>query len=236
MNREIKLTERLQAVADSVDTSFCTADIGTDHGLLPNYLIENKKASYVIATDISRPSLQKNIEYTLLRGNEKFIESRLGDGLEPLKIGEVDTCIIAGMGGVLIKDILNSSMEKVRSIDKFVLQPMTASKELREYLYDYGFTIEKEKLVREGNRFYEIMTVIHGVTLLDDEIFLEFGKNIIKERPMVFFDYLKMRIRSNEKLLYELENKAGDKVEDRIAKLKIETLKFKELYNGNKYK
>ncbi len=90
--------------------------------------------------------------------NIENIEIRLGgDGLEPIRPFEVDTVIIAGMGGLLIRDILDKDKTKRDSITYFILQPNIASRELREYLYENNFEIIDESLVKEDGKFYEII-------------------------------------------------------------------------------
>ena len=111
----------------------------------------------MIGTDISKGSLDKIIEYVKELGFEDKIDSRLGDGLEVIKPYEVDTVIISGMGGLLIRDILEKHKEISNSIIDFILQPMVAAKELRQYLIENNFEIIKEELVKEENKYYEII-------------------------------------------------------------------------------
>ncbi|WP_406242265.1 tRNA (adenine(22)-N(1))-methyltransferase [Tissierella carlieri] len=153
----MKLSERLLTLANLVPKNSIVADIGTDHGYIPAYLIENKISKKVIGTDISKGSLDKIIEYVKELGFEDKIDSRLGDGLEVIKPYEVDTVIIAGMGGLLIRDILEKHKEISNSIIDFILQPMVAAKELRQYLIENNFEIIKEELVKEENKYYEII-------------------------------------------------------------------------------
>ena len=92
----MRLSERLKAIANFVPSNSIVADIGTDHGYIPVYLIENKISKKVIGTDISKGSLDKIIEYVKQMGFEDKIDTRLGDGLEVIKPYEIDTVIIAG--------------------------------------------------------------------------------------------------------------------------------------------
>ena len=98
----MKLSDRLQAMAEEVSFGETLADIGTDHGYLPIYLKQIGKCPHVILSDISRGSLEKALkDCNLYRPGEKF-DIREGDGLKVLKSGEVDVISIAGMGGILI--------------------------------------------------------------------------------------------------------------------------------------
>ena len=97
------LKGRLLAIANAVPPSRAIADIGTDHGLVPVWLVTNGIAQKAIITDISPGSLAKAESLIKQEGLADKIEPRLGDGLLPVKPGEVDTIVIAGMGGMLIK-------------------------------------------------------------------------------------------------------------------------------------
>ena len=159
---KMKLSNRLMTIAKLVPNNSIVADIGTDHGFVPAYLIENRISKKVIGTDISKGSLDKIIEYVKELGFEDRIDTRLGDGLEVIKPYEVDTLIVAGMGGLLIKEILEKNKAVSDSIINFILQPMVAGKELREYLISNNFEILKEKLIKEDNKYYEIIYAKKG--------------------------------------------------------------------------
>ncbi len=102
----MKLSNRLLEVANFVPKDSIVADIGTDHGYIPVFLVENNISNKVIATDISEKSLDKTVNYIKELNLRNNIEPRLGDGLETIKPCEVDTIIMAGMGGILIIEIL----------------------------------------------------------------------------------------------------------------------------------
>lgn len=153
----MKLTNRLQKIADLIDKEAKVADIGTDHGYLPVYLIEKKMIDKAIAADINKLPLENAKAIIKEYKYEDKIETRLGSGLEVLKIGEIDTAIIAGMGGVLITELLNENLELTKSIDTFVLQPMVDSDELRKYLIENNFVIVDETIAIEDKRYYEII-------------------------------------------------------------------------------
>ncbi len=105
--RFIELSKRMYMVASMVDKGGSVADIGCDHAYVSIYLIEQNIAAKVIAMDVRTGPLdiaKKNINS---HGLSDKIEVRLSDGLEKLSIGEVNTVIIAGMGGQLIIDIID---------------------------------------------------------------------------------------------------------------------------------
>lgn len=114
----IRLDQRLTAIANLVDYGK-VADVGCDHGKLGYYLVSTDRASEVIATDISAPSLAKAEELAKENGVQDVMQTRLGNGLEPVGDREVDTVIIAGLGGDVISDIVLRAMRKTKSLRIF---------------------------------------------------------------------------------------------------------------------
>ena len=158
----MNLNDRLQAIANRIEKGETMADIGTDHGFLPIYLVEAGISPRAVMTDVSRPSLMKgrqNFEEHL-SGSDGKVEFRVGDGLSTLEPAEVDTVVIAGMGGKLIRDIMGDDMDLTRSFGKFVLQPRIRQGELRKWLLQNGFAIIHEDLAKEGKHISEIITAV----------------------------------------------------------------------------
>ena len=162
----MKLTDRLQMIADGIRAGETMADIGTDHGFLPIFLAESGICPHVIMTDISDGSLTKaETDLRLAQGEgnaelEGRTELRLGDGLSVLKPGEVDVVVIAGMGGILMTEILGADPEKTGSFGRFILQPRNNPGRLRAFLLDRGFRITREQIVREHRFLCEIITAV----------------------------------------------------------------------------
>ena len=92
------------------------ADIGTDHAYLPLHLLEEGRISYAVACDIHKGPLVKAKEHIIRENRGDCVEIRLGAGIEPLTTGEVDGVTIAGMGGLMIIDILKDSPEKAHAL------------------------------------------------------------------------------------------------------------------------
>ncbi|MGI6210987.1 MAG: tRNA (adenine(22)-N(1))-methyltransferase [Anaerovoracaceae bacterium] len=158
----INLSSRLRRIAEEVKPGETVADIGTDHGYLPIYLVDSGISPRAILTDISPGSLEK-----AKRDAESFLERsgrvsfRLGDGLDVIAPGEVDVIVIAGMGGLQMIDILGREPQKSRSFSCFLLQPRTKSGELRAWLRNHGCEIRKEQIVREGKHLPVILTAVY---------------------------------------------------------------------------
>jgi tRNA (adenine22-N1)-methyltransferase len=129
-------------------------------------LVKNGVAPLVIATDTAKGpfAVARGRVEKLMAGRDDMdrIELRYGDGLAPLGFGEVDTVVIAGMGGELIARIITADIAKARSFAKFVLQPRTKISELRASLADAGFIIEDEATATERGRVCAIIVTRPG--------------------------------------------------------------------------
>ncbi len=179
MSIQSVMTPRLCAIADSVPRCTAVADVGTDHGYIPIYLYLNNRIDRALAMDLRPGPLsraEKNIE---LYGLSEHIKTRLSDGLCALSAGEVNTAVIAGMGGLLIAEILDASPVK---LDCYILQPMTAVAELREYLANHGFCIINERLAQEENKLYTVLTVAHGHMEINNPVYFQVGEKLIENR------------------------------------------------------
>ncbi|MGI6736777.1 MAG: tRNA (adenine(22)-N(1))-methyltransferase [Anaerovoracaceae bacterium] len=156
----LHLSDRLKAIALEIRHGETMADIGTDHGFLPVYLYQRGICPHVILTDISADSLQKAQTCCRREMPETEFDLRQGDGLEVLRDGEVDTVVMAGIGGLLMTEILRRNPGHSRSFGRFILQPRSAVGPLRHWLFHHGYSIRGEALVREGRFLCEILTVV----------------------------------------------------------------------------
>ena len=138
---KLKLTNRLLKIASLVSENKRLADIGTDHGYIPVYLLNEGKINFAILADINKGPLENARSEVKRNKLEDKVDLRLGSGIEVLKKGEVDEVIIAGMGGILIGELLEANKEVAYSVDKLILQPMQAQEELRQYLLNNGYEI-----------------------------------------------------------------------------------------------
>ncbi len=151
------ISKRLGSIAAMVRRDSRVADIGTDHGLLPIYLIEQHIAPAVIATDIGvSPAAvaRKNVDAAGL-GNS--IAVRVGDGLAPLSPNDVDDIVIAGMGGETIADILQATPWIKHPRYRLILQPMTHAEAVHGWLLQNGFSIREEQFLEDAGRNYILL-------------------------------------------------------------------------------
>lgn len=223
----MRLSNRLQTIASFIPQNSIVGDIGTDHGYIPMFLIENKISKKVIATDISENSLDKIITSVWQTKHEKDIDMRRGDGLDVIKPFEVDTVVIAGMGGLLIKDILDKDKPKRDSITNFILQPNIAAKELRKYLYESDFEIVDERLVKEDGKFYEIIWAKKGKDCVENHIYYEIGEKLLSNKDPLLEEFVNDKIQMNQEILQELKGKETQRTIDRRIELEKNTNELK---------
>lgn len=164
----MRLSPRLKYISELVSDGKKIADIGTDHGYIPISLLLDKKISFAILSDINRGPLNNAKKEVIKNNVQNYVDLRLGSGMETLRDGEVDQVIIAGMGGILISEIIEKKIELSKKLDKLILQPMQAPEELRKYLLKNGFKIIDEHFVREDHRIYEIIEAAFDKELLSE--------------------------------------------------------------------
>lgn len=150
----VQLTPRLSAAASLVKGGGIVADIGTDHGYLPVYLIQQNKISGAIAADIKKGPLENAAKTVSKYGLSDKISLRLSDGLNGFNENEADEIVFAGMGGTLIAEKLKETPWIKNPKIHFVFQPQSRAEDLREFLYSNGFVIGEEIAVKEDERYY----------------------------------------------------------------------------------
>ena len=171
---------RLRTIAKFVKPGEKVADVGADHGILELLLISRKTNNEVVAIE------NKKGPYEILKENLigiKNIRLSLSDGLTAVD-KNVDTVVIAGMGGINIVNILKEYPEKVRKLDKIIVDPHRDNKLVRTYLtQEMGYKITHEKIVRENEKFYVITVFENKPTKIEYDLdSLEFGYKIYKDK------------------------------------------------------
>ena len=153
----MKLSERLELVLSFVEPGESAADVGTDHGHVPVELVRRTIVKKAVAMDVRKGPLSRATENIALAGLADKIETRLSDGVAKLQPGEADSVVIAGMGGELIIKILENGRHMWDSVKQWVLSPQSEIFKVRRWLFENGFVIRKEEMVREKRNevFYE---------------------------------------------------------------------------------
>lgn len=225
------LTERTEVITSLVPRGSRVVDIGTDHGFIPVYLVEKGICPKAYATDVSAASLGKAQKLIQQRGLSGCIETRQGNGLSVIKPGEADSAIIAGMGGLLIRDILEQAPETVKTISTMILQPMVAAAKLRKWLIHHDFMIIDEELTREDRRFYEIIVVTHGRQSFENEIDYEISPKLIEKRHPLLPDYLQKKLNGFQEMMKQLQGEHTTKATRRYEELEKKKIAYEEVYH-----
>ena len=212
---------RIETILSLMPACRTAADIGTDHGITAIGMLARGKARRVIATDISPASLSKAQAYAAAH-RVSDLETRLGDGLEPLTPGEADAAVLAGMGGRLIARILGANPEIARSIPIFILQPMHSIRDLRRWLYENQYAVTAEWLAREADRFYHVMRATHGQDELILPLHMEIGRKLIEDRDPLLPDYIAHLSKKIRRRMREIA--AHDTPRSRAALLQCQAL------------
>lgn len=198
----MQLSNRLLAVASLVTPSFRVADVGCDHAYTSIYLVEQKISPHVIALDINQGPIDRAKENVKKYGFDDRIDVRKSNGLEKLEIGEADTVLIAGMGGGLTIQILSERIEVVKDIRELVLQPQSEIHLVRRMLYDNGFLIIKENMVKEDGKYYVMMKAVNKALVKEKERYdltrkehFYFGRLLLEQQHPVLSEFLFRELR-----------------------------------------
>lgn len=219
------LSLRLQKIVDMVTDCECVADVGCDHGYVAMSLIENEKARKAICTDINSGPIKKATENVKRAGLLDDISLRIADGLQGIKPDEADAIIIAGMGGMLMIDILDKGMDCVRNAKEIILSPQSDIDVFREYLTKVGITILEEAMLIDEGKYYTIIKCFYtGDIHILTKAQLKYGPVLIERKDTVLKEYLEFE-RTKLSDLSEMLAQKG--VKDRLAEV-FEELKLNE--------
>jgi len=151
---KITLSKRLKAIADYVPQGARVADVGTDHGCIPAYLVQNGVCPSAIASDIREGPLHRAVVTAVEAEVADKLDFRLCPGLEGYGEDDADCIIIAGMGGGTIINVLEA--EPWAKEKRLILQPQTKHHLLRGYLAEKGFLLSEARLAMDSGRLYII--------------------------------------------------------------------------------
>ena len=208
----IKLSKRLSVIASLVPENAVIADIGCDHALLDIYLSKKKIIKKSFAIDITKGALNqadKNIKLY----NAKNIETRLSDGFEKIDIKDnVDTVIMSGLGDAKIINILKEAEEKLNKVNNIIIQSNVGVLNIRVYLTCNGYYIDNEKLVKENNIIYTVISFKKGYKRYTKKE-IEFGPVLLRNKDELFNELIINRINKNNYIINKLpKNKLIKKI------------------------
>ncbi len=216
------ISKRLREIARFVTEENILADVGTDHGYVPIYLVKNKKISHAIAMDVRKGPLEKAKENIQKEHLEDKIETRLSDGLQKLKEKEAETILIAGMGGSLVIKILTEGNTVAKTAKELVLSPQSEIAQVRHFLEEHGYKVIAEKTIYEEEKYYTVMKAVNGCDQYKEECFYSYGKVEVQEDIETYLRYLHAELEkmtSIEEKLYKAGQEQAN-VQARIEEIK----------------
>lgn len=221
----IKLGERLAAVARYVAPGTTVADIGTDHALLPLFLVEQGISPRAVAVDAATGPYKAALQAVAESGLSDRVDVRLGDGLSVIAPGEVQVFVLAGMGGNTMRDILDASPEVVKQASRIIMQPMEQQAAIRQWLAANGWAIVDEELVEESNRLYQVIAAERGEPWDATPLEMEVGPLLVKSKHPLLPRYLAGLLQKYEKILQGMEKSRRDlpakrEIEEKVARLR----------------
>lgn len=217
----MELSKRLRAVAELVPDDSFIADIGTDHGYIPIFLMREGRIRGAVAADINRGPLRRAQCHIKESGLEDKIKVRLSDGLKEIAPGEADTMIVAGMGGGLVIRILEDGKDTAASLKRCILQPQSEVEKVRRYLTAHGWAVEAEDMVEEDCKFYPMMRVVKGTSEKYEEYEYIYGKRLLQMRHPVLREYLLREKKIQEEIICRLEvHKGSESAKKRLQELR----------------
>lgn len=226
---DMRLSQRLFSIAKMVDSCKTVADIGTDHALIPIYLIINKVCTRAIASDIGKGPIEKAITNINRYGLQDQIDTRVGPGLNTLPEGEAEVIIIAGMGGLLINQIIEQGSRVAEKVQSIILQPMTHHSRLREWLSRNGYCVIDEDLAEEDNKIYLILKVKPGCRQLLDSKSLYFGEILFEKKHPLLEKYIQKNISEMETVKLKLSNKDTERSKQKLREVNEKLELFKSM-------
>lgn len=226
----MELSRRLHAVAGKVTRGNRLADIGTDHGYIPIYLVSEGICPSAIAMDVNQGPLDRADAHIREYGLEEKIRTRLSNGLEKLKAEEADSIVIAGMGGALMKDILNGGIHVIASGKELILQPQSEIFKVRHFLHDNGYMIVDEQILKEEGKYYFIIKAVPGQQKYCEEFLYEYGECLLKEKDNLMIEYLERELKKYHKILEGLAENTSEAALVRSQEVKSCILKLEKAY------
>ena len=208
----MEISSRIKTIGDFIDSCDYIADIGADHGLLELYLVAKFENIKILAIE------NKIGPYKILDRNlsgVKNVKLSLSDGLEAVD-ENIDVIVIAGMGGLNIKNILDAYPDKVKRLKKIVVDAHRDTDIARKTIVNYGFKINNEKIVYDKGKFYIVMEFLRTENIekySEDE--LRFGYKLFQDK--LWAKYSKYLVERNKNIICKIKSKSGE--QDKVLKL-----------------
>ena len=223
IRRRPSLSERLTAIADLVQESETLCDVGCDHALIPIELLQRGKIHRALAMDIIPGPLGKaDLSLKEYLGDyTDLVELRLSDGLQSYRIGEAQSLVIAGMGGLMIRSILEQDPEKTVSFRELILGPQSDWGAFRYSLMKLKLRITEERLIHEDGKYYPLIRAVptendRNTDMTEEERM--YGPVLLKNQDPVLREFLYKRKNKLTLILQGIRKEAHPQKAEELTK------------------
>ena len=225
----MELSNRLSRISDMIPHNKVIADIGTDHGQLPVFLVTKGQCPKAYAVDISKMSLSKAEGLVSSRGLANQIICRVSDGFDALVEEAIEVGIMAGMGGMLMASIIERPLPA--TLEHLVLSPQSDVDLVRRKLHDIGFRIDKEEMVEDEGKYYTVILATRTGDVISPYSALgyKYGQCLIDIKHPVLKDYLEKKLHKVMKLAKHLTLQVGECASARQNEVDCEIREIKEV-------
>jgi tRNA (adenine22-N1)-methyltransferase len=195
------LSKRLREVASFVDSGATIADVGSDHAELPIALLEEGKIRSAVAIE-NKPGPYSRMKNAVLSSPfEAEIKLSLSDGISFLP-PEVDTLVIAGMGGKNIIKILSDHPENLSKVKSLILDAHSEREALIAFLGRISFRVEAEDFFYDEGIAYDVIKAVKNKGPIDyNEQECRFGPSNLKHPNPDFILYWRQEKNRYEEIL-----------------------------------
>lgn len=224
------LSERLKMIAKYLKDPILFADIGSDHAYLPTYVCKQNKTARAIAGELNKGPYERALQTVRENDLEDRIQVRQGNGLEIIDHSdEVNQVVIAGMGGKLIRNILEAGKQKLHNVSRVVLQPNLDAPIVRQWLHHHHFQISDEAIIEEDGYIYELIVAdkTNKSETLTEKSML-FGPFLLQNKDDVFYRKWQSELDKRKRLIVQMKQ-ATVRPEGKIKQLEKEIQWIKEV-------
>ncbi|WP_125545720.1 tRNA (adenine(22)-N(1))-methyltransferase [Levilactobacillus lindianensis] len=224
------LSNRLATVASYVPKGSRLADIGTDHAYLPVNLLKRGLIAGGVAGEVVRGPFENAAHEIQREGLTDRLTARLANGLKAIEpADQIDTVVIAGMGGTLITQILTQDFDRLAGVNRLILQPNVGEMVVRRFLMTHGFQLVTEEILAEDGHTYEVLVADRAEqpVIYNDED-LRFGPYLLREHSTIFIAKWQRELVRTEAVLKQVQQ-AAVVPEDKVAELTAEIQEIEEV-------
>lgn len=229
MKQKFSISIRLQRIAFYLPKKSHFADIGSDHAYLPCYVCLNNEDAKAVAGEVAEGPFESAKSTVEAHQLNSVINVRLGDGLAVVKKGEIKQVVIAGMGGPLIRSILEEGIDRLISVERIIAQPNVDAKTVRKWFQQHDYGIVQEEIVEENGHFYEIIVAdkMDTVQNLTEKEYM-FGPILLINKSAGFYDKWKSEQEKLQRVMKQLEQARLPQTE-RLKRFNTELTWIKEV-------